>query len=246
MDCFSRKAMIYKKDNKCAENIVKDILDFCLHNGFPKEFVSDNGPEFKNKYLNEICIKEGITFIHGVTYNPLTQGMIERFHYTIKKYLGKEYINNCFKSLNFDEIRIKIMNFYNNKMHRIIECRQMKLQKITNENDIIRINYLKDQVFAKINRKRSYLRINDTCLLNPKFLIVGKHTLIPNFVKKGKINEKIPVRILKNSSYGYYHIKICANYKSKRIRLKCGDDYICDSKLLKKISEKAWKAIVSH
>ena len=47
MDCFSRKAMIYKKINKNAENIVRDILYFCLNSGFPKEFFSDNGSEGK-------------------------------------------------------------------------------------------------------------------------------------------------------------------------------------------------------
>ena len=84
--------MIYKANDKKSENLIKDIFEFCANNSFPKEFCSNNGPEFKNSKLNEICEKEGITYIQGIPYNPHSHGTVERFHYTIKKYLGKEYI----------------------------------------------------------------------------------------------------------------------------------------------------------
>ena len=70
--------------------------------------------------------------------------------------------------------------------------------KITDKETIKKINELKEKEFELINKKRSYLEINSTCLLNPKFILIGKNTLIPNFVKKGKIQEKIPVRIIRN------------------------------------------------
>ena len=62
-----------------------------------------------------------------------------------------------------------------------------------------KINELKENEFELINKKRSYLEINPMYLLNPKFILIEKNTLIPNFVKKGKIQEKIPVRIIRNS-----------------------------------------------
>ena len=96
----------------------------------------------------------------------------------------------------------------------------------------------------KILIKKTYLEINSTCLLNPKLILIGKNTLIPNFVKKGKLLEKIPVRIVKNSSYGYYQIRISSNYKKGKLNLKAGEEYVCDSKLLKKINEKAWRAVI--
>ena len=244
IDAFSRKAMIYKANDKKADNLIKDILEFCANNSFPKEFCSDNGPEFKNSKLNEICEKEGITYIHGIPYNPHSQGIVERFHYTIKKYLGKEYINNGYKKLDFESVRIKIINFYNNKKHRLIGMTPNEASKITDKETIKKINELKEKEFELINKKRSYLEINSTCLLNPKFILIGKNTLIPNFVKKGKIQEKIPVRIIRNSSYGYYQIKVYNDYKKGKIKIKSGEEYICDSKLLKKIKEKTWKAII--
>ena len=84
IDVFSRKGMIYKQNDKKLVNIIPNILEFCANNSFPEEFVSDNGPEFKNARLKEICEKENIVFIHGIPYNPHTQGTLEKFHYTIK------------------------------------------------------------------------------------------------------------------------------------------------------------------
>ena len=48
-----------------------------------------------------------------------------------------------------------------------------------------------------------------------------------------------------NASFGYYHIKIFKNYKTNKINLRKGDENIVDSKSLKKISEKTWKAIIN-
>jgi len=62
--------------------------------------------------------------------------------------------------------------------------------------------------------------------------------------KKGKIKEKIWVRIIRNSSYVYYQIKVYNDYKNGKTRIKSGEEYICDSELLKKIKEKTWKAII--
>ena len=63
-------------------------------------------------------------------YNPNSQDIVEKFHNTIKKYLGKEYINNGYKKLDFDSVRIKITNFYNNKKHRLIGMTPIEAKKL--------------------------------------------------------------------------------------------------------------------
>ena len=55
IDAFSRKGMIYKQNDKNSVSIIPNILEFCVNNSFPKEFVSYNVPEFKNAQLKEIC-----------------------------------------------------------------------------------------------------------------------------------------------------------------------------------------------
>ena len=92
----------------------------------------------------------------------------------------------------------------------------LEASHITDPDIIKKINDLKTNEFAKINKKRTYLEKDSTCLLNPKFIVIGNKTLIPNYVKKGKIQEKIPVKIIGNASFGYYRIKIFKNFKLKK------------------------------
>jgi len=56
IDVFSRKGMIYGLHNKEAKNILPFINDFCSNHNISKEFSSDNGTEFKNKFFNEFCL----------------------------------------------------------------------------------------------------------------------------------------------------------------------------------------------
>ena len=59
-------------------------------------------------------MKKGIIFIHGIPIIPISKGLQKDFIYNIKKYLGKEYVNNCYFNLDFESIRPKLMNFNNN------------------------------------------------------------------------------------------------------------------------------------
>jgi len=74
---------------------------------------------------------------------------VERFHYTIKKYLAKEYITNGYNNLNFKEVRIRVINFYNNKIHRIIGKIPNEETKITDEKLIKKINERKKKNLIK-------------------------------------------------------------------------------------------------
>ncbi len=63
-------------------------------------------------------------------------GIVERFNYTIKKYLSKEYIANGSNNLIFEDWRLKIINYYNNKSHRLIGTSPNKAYKITDDTEI--------------------------------------------------------------------------------------------------------------
>lgn len=68
------------------------------------------------------------------------------------------------------------MNFYNNKKHHLLGMSPNEADNISDEETIKKINDIKNREFEKINKKRSYLEKNNTCLLNLKFLI-SKNTL---------------------------------------------------------------------
>ena len=62
--------------------------------------------------------------------------MIERFNYTMKKYLTKEYLANDQAKIDFVQCKIKIDNFYNNKIHRLIKTTPNIAYKITDPDKI--------------------------------------------------------------------------------------------------------------
>ena len=140
LDCFSRKANIYGTNTKNAEILLKYVTDFCLNNNIPNEFICDNGAEFKNRIFKNFCEIHNIKFLHGAPYSPHSQGIVERFNYTMKKYLCKEYIANNNNNLVFENIKFKIVNFYNNKIHRILGMSPIKAYKITDITKIKEIN----------------------------------------------------------------------------------------------------------
>lgn len=58
-------------------------------------------------------------------------------------------------------------------------------------------------MLVEINRERNFLEPDGICLLNPKFIELGKCSLIQGNVKKGKMVNKKPVRVMKNKSFGF-------------------------------------------
>jgi len=108
----------------------------------------------KNNKTNEFCFKNNIRFIHGIHYNPHSQGTIERFYYTIKKYLAKEYISNNYKQLNYNETRIGVINYYNNKILIMLGINPNEAAKITSVEEINKINDIKTKELSKLIIKK--------------------------------------------------------------------------------------------
>ena len=71
LDYFVWKAMIYGLKNKNADKILTHIIEFCLHLNFPKKFISDNGPEFKNSKINLFCKKIILVSYMGYLISPI-------------------------------------------------------------------------------------------------------------------------------------------------------------------------------
>ena len=83
--------MSYLIKNKEAKTILH-FLTFALEcYGYPEEIGTDNGKEFKNKTIENFLKDKNIKFIHGKPYNPHSQGVVERYHQTIKDMLFCKY-----------------------------------------------------------------------------------------------------------------------------------------------------------
>jgi transposase InsO family protein len=80
-----------------APDVVRTLHKAAEKWGYPESFLSDNGLIFNTQRRHqmagalEICLLSlGISPKHSRPYHPQTCGKVERFHQTLKKYLGKQ------------------------------------------------------------------------------------------------------------------------------------------------------------
>ena len=83
-DHFSRFVQVYMVKDKRAITIAKCLYDnYFRHYGFPRHLLSDQGTEFCNAILNEMCIYLNIKKLCRLPYHPQTNGAVERVHQTL-------------------------------------------------------------------------------------------------------------------------------------------------------------------
>ena len=82
-DHFSRFIQAYKVKDKRAITIAKCLYDnYFRHYRFPWHLLSDQGTEFCNAVLNEMCIYLNIKKLHTSPYHPQMNSAVERVHQT--------------------------------------------------------------------------------------------------------------------------------------------------------------------
>jgi transposase InsO family protein len=78
-----------------APDVVRIFFNAAAVYGLPSSVLSDNGAIYTTAYRGSHSGMEielatlGITFKHGKPYHPQTQGKVERYHLTLKKWLRK-------------------------------------------------------------------------------------------------------------------------------------------------------------
>jgi transposase InsO family protein len=76
-----------------SSDVVRIFFDAAAQYGLPQSVLSDNGAIYTTAYRGSHSGMEielatlGITFKHGKPYHPQTQGKVERYHQTLKKWL---------------------------------------------------------------------------------------------------------------------------------------------------------------
>jgi len=114
-----------------APEVVRLFLATASTYGLPASVLSDNGAIYTANYRGastglEIDLTAlGITFKHGKPYHPQTQGKVERYHLTLKKWLRKR---PCVETL--DELQVQIdrfVTYYNEvRPHQARGCPPMQ------------------------------------------------------------------------------------------------------------------------
>ena len=65
------------------------VLGALLYFGLPKEILSDRGINFTSILAKEVFARLGVSHIKASPYHPETNGMLERFHRTLKAMVRK-------------------------------------------------------------------------------------------------------------------------------------------------------------
>ena len=79
-----------------SPDVVRTLHKAAATWGYPQRFLTDNGRIFTTPMGSGVGAMEiellslGIGTTHGKPYHPQTQGKVERFHQTLKKYLAKQ------------------------------------------------------------------------------------------------------------------------------------------------------------
>ena len=79
VDHFSRYVLLAPIQDKSAKSVAHALVTnlFCPYST-PRVLLSDNGADFRNSVLEEICIQFKIKQTFTVAYHPASNGLVER------------------------------------------------------------------------------------------------------------------------------------------------------------------------
>jgi transposase InsO family protein len=118
--CIASRAMVHVK----ATDVIRVLHKAAETWGYPASFLTDNGLIFSTQARYGLAggteselFSLGITAKHGKPYHPQTQGKVERFHQTLKKFLSAQEGVSTKKQLQRELDRF--VEYYNNvRPHR--------------------------------------------------------------------------------------------------------------------------------
>lgn len=115
MDYFTKFVIAVPIRNQEAKTLAKIIVEkICAVFGTPLRLLSDKGPAFESELFTEICQILGIEKIRTTSYEPRTNGLIERYHRTMNQMIAKMVADN---HRNWDEILPMVAAAYRASVH---------------------------------------------------------------------------------------------------------------------------------
>ena len=115
LDLFSKWAEAIPLRNKEAVTVARALSDVVFSRiGLPIQLLSDNGREFENTLMSELCRLLGIEKLKTTAYKASTNGAVERFHRTLNSMIAKVVAGN---QRNWDELLPSVMAAYRSSRH---------------------------------------------------------------------------------------------------------------------------------
>ena len=84
VDCFTRWTEAFPLPDKTAQSVADAFFNQVVCRfGMPSVIHSDQGREFENKIMQELCLLDGSHKTRTTPYHPESDGMVERFNRTL-------------------------------------------------------------------------------------------------------------------------------------------------------------------
>lgn len=125
IDSFSRHGQCYILNSKTATEIANKLINYFSNHGIPDKITFDNGTEFKNQIIQDLCETHKITVHYITNYNPTSNALVERFHSTLIEQI--RVIDTKNMSLT-EKMNIALLS-YNNSIHSSTSYTPMQIVK---------------------------------------------------------------------------------------------------------------------
>ena len=259
VDHFSKYRWTEFVENKEASTVAVKLEYFFNFFQPPKHFQTDNGREFENQIIHDLCNRKSIKFIHGSPYYPQSQGVVEKLNDLLKKSLSSSHLafkKNGDTKKKWDiesELKAWTANS-NNNVHSVTKQVPNLAIHMKDLDEIQKVKKnIKDYYNNKIkaNTKGLNLEIGSkVCIINEVRRVKTKNKLIKNkqsnLKTRGKSKKtKIPVEVVDVSNIQALHVKIKVCGKSIiENGIICGQIYSISINDLGFISDRSWKALI--
>jgi transposase InsO family protein len=98
---------------------IEDSLRIAIQKyGVPEKVFTDNGKQFRSKWLGQACAKLGICQLTSRPYHPEGKGKIEKFNLTVEKFISEAVLKKPSSLAEYNELlRIWLDEYYHKNPH---------------------------------------------------------------------------------------------------------------------------------
>ena len=115
VDCFTRWTEAFPLPDKTAQSVADAFFNQVICRfGMPSVIHSDQGREFENKIMQELCLLGGAHKTRTTPYHPKSDGMVERFNRTLLMMLAMFAGKN---RDDWDDLLPAVMMAYRSSVH---------------------------------------------------------------------------------------------------------------------------------
>ena len=171
-DAFTKLLELIPIKDKSSETVVEAILNhWILRHSAMNMLVTDNGKEFKNNDMAEICRKFDITHQTTSPYHPQSNAQCERQNRTIIKYL-KTVLDG--KTLDWEKALITCQFSFNTQTHSSTDYTPYYLRHFIPSNIPIKPNRMENSYYENwtteaLNRlKSSWIKVAENLEIKKK------------------------------------------------------------------------------